>query len=203
MGLLARSVPLPRWQGGVCAAVRERAGGGGCGEPQRPCWNEAGGSAPRYKFSTRTAPRLPLRMRLASGVWEGRGARVCARVGVLCARVGGGGAPRRRAGRLVALGACARRACGVLCASVYLSCERGGAGGACERYVLGRRGAGASTQWLGESGPRHLGHCGVYKEWSGSAGANGIWGAHLQLSCGVEKKLMALSFLGGGSIPTP
>lgn len=94
MGLLARSVPLPRWQGGVCAAVRERAGGGGCGEPQRPCWNEAGGSAPRYKFSTRTAPRLPLRMRLASGVWEGRGARVCARVGVLCARVGGGRAQK-------------------------------------------------------------------------------------------------------------
>lgn len=88
MGLLARSIPLPCWQGGVGAAVQERAGGGGCGEPQRLCWNEAGGSAPRYKFSTRTAPRLPLRMRLVSGGWEGRGARVCARVSI-CVRAWG------------------------------------------------------------------------------------------------------------------
>lgn len=128
MGLLARSVPLPRWQGGVGAAVRERAGGGGCGEPQRLCWNEAGGSAPRYKFSTRTAPRPPLRMRLVSGVWEGRGARVRAR-GFVCARVGV--RAQRASGKVGGMGCvCEEGEWRVLCAWVCLSWERGRAGGA-------------------------------------------------------------------------
>lgn len=81
MGLLGRSAFPLFGQGGVGAAgggvgVVKEAGmeggmeggrdgaGGGRGEPRRLCWNEAGGSAPRRQFSTRTAPRPPLRMRM-------------------------------------------------------------------------------------------------------------------------------------------